>query len=623
MPTRIQIIVDDKEAARRIQRFSKKAGADVKQLEKKSVASAQKMSMAFRGVANMLGPLGIGIGMASAVIGIKKLIKVGSDLEESMDLVSVVFGKAAGSIEKFAETSATAMGLSKQKTLEATGGFGALLVAMKVDQLQAANMSKTIVQLGVDLSSLYNKPIQEALIALRAAMVGEYEPMRRLGATLSVARVEQRALADGIKFTKGAMDAQTKVLTTMKLLMEDTAVAQGNFQLTSDGLANSSRILSAQWSDLLADFSKFITPIAVQVVSGLRDIGFQANDLYKVLRGDQFISQTKGLVRSTETYEQAWNRITEVAKIYNKVEKEVIYYRKLGAMGYDEIREAIDRINPQLKQYGVQLDYEWKQLLLGGKAAKQWAADQQPYLDALKKRWDAMEALGLQKPVVPAVLPAEEAAAQVNKYGNIVVAGQKKMNDIQWAQYKAHYESLRILREEYQEKLKRGLAARQTWEENTAAAIAEYKKQKVREAEAEVDRAGRKARGPSYEFARMANNLAYAAIQGQSLGDAIKDIGKQLATKAFSMLLMSLLPGGQAFSLGGLLGFQHGGTVPGPVGQPQMAVVHGGERITPANQITNNNNINIYPQHGDENWFRNDFVPMFNKLKDEDRVYIS
>jgi hypothetical protein len=38
-------------------------------------------------------------------------------------------------------------------------------------------------------------------------------------------------------------------------------------------------------------------------------------------------------------------------------------------------------------------------------------------------------------------------------------------------------------------------------------------------------------------------------------------------------------------------GFQHGGTVPGPVGRPMLAVVHGGEHISPAGATTT---VNIY-----------------------------
>ncbi|MCK4827666.1 hypothetical protein KA005_68700, partial [bacterium] len=45
--------------------------------------------------------------------------------------------------------------------------------------------------------------------------------------------------------------------------------------------------------------------------------------------------------------------------------------------------------------------------------------------------------------------------------------------------------------------------------------------------------------------------------------------------------------------VGRWLGFQQGGVVPGPVGAPQLAVVHGGERIIPAGAGMGSVTINI------------------------------
>jgi hypothetical protein len=41
-------------------------------------------------------------------------------------------------------------------------------------------------------------------------------------------------------------------------------------------------------------------------------------------------------------------------------------------------------------------------------------------------------------------------------------------------------------------------------------------------------------------------------------------------------------------------GFQSGGVVPGPIGQPQLAVVHGGERITPAGRASSAGAVNNF-----------------------------
>lgn len=92
---------------------------------------------------------------------------------------------------------------------------------------------------------------------------------------------------------------------------------------------------------------------------------------------------------------------------------------------------------------------------------------------------------------------------------------------------------------------------------------------------------------------------ALATAAGEAALPALKEIAKGLATgfvTGFSEALniklpeslkgaiarvgMLALPGGVGLG-GGLPGFQFGGVVPGLVGQPRLAMVHGGETITP------------------------------------------
>ena len=49
---------------------------------------------------------------------------------------------------------------------------------------------------------------------------------------------------------------------------------------------------------------------------------------------------------------------------------------------------------------------------------------------------------------------------------------------------------------------------------------------------------------------------------------------------------LSAAGGAIAGATRGLLGFASGGTVPGPLGMPQLAMVHGGERVMPANGLS-------------------------------------
>lgn len=192
-------------------------------------------------------------------------ISAASDLNESMSKVSVVFGKSATSIVNWSKTSATAMGISQQSALEAAGTFGNLFRAMDIGLPTAATMSKNLVQLASDLASFNNANPEDVLIALRSGLVGEVEPMRKFGVSLSAVRIQQEAVNMGLAKSGEELDAATKAQVAYAIILNDTKLAQGDFVRTSSGLANSQRILSASVTDLQASFGKALMPVIAQV----------------------------------------------------------------------------------------------------------------------------------------------------------------------------------------------------------------------------------------------------------------------------------------------------------------------------------------------------------------------
>jgi len=89
--------------------------------------------------------------------------------------------------------------------------------------------------------------------------------LRQFGVLLSDAALKDEALALGLEVSTGALSAQTKILAAQSLIYKQTGDAQGDFARTSDGLANSSRVLKAQMADLQVSIGKALLP-AVQAV---------------------------------------------------------------------------------------------------------------------------------------------------------------------------------------------------------------------------------------------------------------------------------------------------------------------------------------------------------------------
>ena len=239
-----------------------------------------KLSGPIGGIGKALGGLGkIALGVAAggvAALGagiaftIAKAIPAASDLSETFNKIDVVFGDAADSIVQFAGDSAAALGQSKQSALDAAATFGVFGKSAGLVGDDLSGFSTDLVGLSADLASFYNADPSEVVVALGAALRGESEPMRKFGVLMDDASLRAQALKLGlISTTKDALTPQQKVLAANALILEQTADAQGDFARTSEGLANSQRIVKAQVENLTAAWGSAFLPVAEKVMGFL------------------------------------------------------------------------------------------------------------------------------------------------------------------------------------------------------------------------------------------------------------------------------------------------------------------------------------------------------------------
>jgi len=251
-----------------------KAIADFKKLEgagQKTTYGLRTLDKGMTSLAkNFAKVAAVGIG-ASVVIG-KSLVDAGSNLEESMSKVNVVFGESAKAVVDFANKAAVNMGISKTAALEAAGTYGNLFQAFGIGQAPAQEMSTTLVQLASDLASFNNVNVDDALLALRSGLSGETEPLKKFGIALNDVRLKEEAMALGlIKSTSGTLPAAVKAQAAYSLIMKDSALAQGDFARTSDGVANTQRTLQATFSDIKAELGTALLPTYKALLGFVQD----------------------------------------------------------------------------------------------------------------------------------------------------------------------------------------------------------------------------------------------------------------------------------------------------------------------------------------------------------------
>ncbi len=193
------------------------------------------------------GAMAVGAVVMTAAYG---MVQAASGLEEAQNKVSVVFGEGGKAVLAWSEDSAEAMGLSSRAALQAAGDFAILFSSMESDE--AVEMSEGMVQLAADMASFNDINPEDALISLRAGLVGEAEPLRRLGILINEATVKTKGMELGLADANGELSEGAKIQARYALIMEQSTKQQGDFARTADGAANMERILKAQLEDTAA-----------------------------------------------------------------------------------------------------------------------------------------------------------------------------------------------------------------------------------------------------------------------------------------------------------------------------------------------------------------------------------
>ena len=202
-----------------------------------------------------------GIALAVVGFGAKKLVDGASDLQESISKASVTFSQNQKAVMEWSKTTANSIGTSQRAALEAASTYGAMFQTLGVGQGEALEMSKRMVQLAADMASFNNTSIDEAITALRSGLAGEAEPLKRFNVFLTDARLRQEALAMKIYDGTGALDSQTRMLAAYNLILKDSSLQHGDFARTSDGVANKTKIMEANFKDTADNLGMALIPM--------------------------------------------------------------------------------------------------------------------------------------------------------------------------------------------------------------------------------------------------------------------------------------------------------------------------------------------------------------------------
>jgi len=232
----------------------------------KSVQSVGKIALA--GILGGIAAIGAGIvGVAN------QAIPAASDLNESLNATSVVFGEAAYIVQDFGKKAADSAGLSEAAFNQLGATTGAMLQNFGLDAVDAAENTVLLGQRAADMASIFNTDVDEALTAINAGLRGEADPLERFGVSLSAAAVQAKAMELGLQDANGELSQSALTQARLALLYEQTDSIAGDFVNTSGDLANASRVQAARWENFMAKIGSFALPILNAFQGLFLDIG--------------------------------------------------------------------------------------------------------------------------------------------------------------------------------------------------------------------------------------------------------------------------------------------------------------------------------------------------------------
>lgn len=342
----------------------------------------------------------------------KKAVSLASDLQEVQNVVDTAFGDMTYKMEEFADTAIETYGISKLVAKQTGSTYMAMARGMGLAVDNASDMALSLTGLSADMASFYNVSQDVARTALNSIFTGETETLKKFGVVMTEANLNAFALSQGITKSYQSMSQAEKVQLRYNFVMQQTALAHGDFAKTSSSWSNQIRILSERWKELLTIMGNGLlnvfTPLVKMLNNLLATLINVANVISKAFGGSE-IKSTQAVANNISDIALATEDATDATNALAKAQHGLSGQDELnvissgssaggGAGGIDgagmsqiatEVSETVDNASPLLGIFSQLQDISIDNLASSFERLKDACAELVGNIgDGLKWLWD-------------------------------------------------------------------------------------------------------------------------------------------------------------------------------------------------------------------------------------------
>ena len=201
---------------------------------------------------SLAGAVGAAFGIAQIVKFGKEAVSLASDLNEVQNVVNTAFGSMSSQVDAWAKNSIKQFGMSELSAKQMASTYMAMSVGSGLQGQGAADMAMKTAERAADISSFYNKSLEESDTMLKSIWTGETESLKQIGVVMTQTNLDAFALANGFGKTTSEMSQGEQIMLRYQYVMDQTRLAAGDFVKTQDSWANQTKILSEQWKQFLS-----------------------------------------------------------------------------------------------------------------------------------------------------------------------------------------------------------------------------------------------------------------------------------------------------------------------------------------------------------------------------------
>lgn len=278
------------------------------------------------------------------------LAKLASSAEETRSKFDAVFKNLAGSSRLWAEDFGDSVGRATSDVEKWMAQLQDTFVPLGFARDKAAEMSKQLVKLGVDVASFNNKADPEVINNFASALVGSTRAVLSYGIVLTETELKQEALNQGINKNIQDLTAAEKAQLRFNLILKSTQDAQGDAIRTGQSFINQVKEMKGEAKETGEKLGEFLVPAFTELV---KIAGKAADEIEKVI---DLLTVEVGAEKLKAQIIAVENELAKLESTTKNQQKEVDTLNKIWETSSNTVQEIGDFIHFTIEGMKLQFD---------------------------------------------------------------------------------------------------------------------------------------------------------------------------------------------------------------------------------------------------------------------------